>query len=79
MPRFFFDLFFEQVVVLDPGGLLFECPINATAAADELARRLFVLRADLRRSGGWIRVRDERRAEIHRSTIDADAAGEAPA
>ena len=64
MPRFFFDLFFEHYVVLDPGGLFFEYPTSATAAADEMARHLLVSRAELRNSSSWIRVRDERRKEV---------------
>jgi hypothetical protein len=78
MPRFFFDLFFEHYVVLDPGGLFFEYPTNATAAADEMARHLLVSRAELRNSGSWIRVRDERRKEVYRSSIaPADEVAEA--
>jgi hypothetical protein len=69
MPRFFFDLFFDHYVVLDPGGMLFEHPTGATAAADELARHLLISRTELRDSGSWIRVRDERRKEVYRSSI----------
>jgi hypothetical protein len=75
MPRFFFDLFFDRYVVLDPGGMLFEYPTSASAAADELARHLLLMRSELRNSGSWIRVRDERRREVYRSSIDPDAAG----
>ncbi|THD55265.1 MAG: hypothetical protein E8A46_06195 [Bradyrhizobium sp.] len=75
MPRFFFDLFFDHYVVLDPGGMLFEYPASATAAADELARHLLVSRAELRNSGSWIRVRDERKKEVYRSSIDPAPAG----
>ena len=74
MPRFFFDLLFDQYIVLDPGGMLFEIPARAAAAADTMARHLMMSRADLQRCGGWIRVRDERRKEIHRSSISADGA-----
>lgn len=75
MPRFFFDLFFDRYVVLDPGGMLFEDHAGATAAADELARYLLASRSELRDNGSWIRVRDERRREVYRSSIDADEAG----
>ena len=51
MPRFFFDLFFDRYVVLDPGGMLLECPASATAAADVLVQHLLVARAELRNSG----------------------------
>jgi len=74
MPRFFFDLFFDHYVVLDPGGMLFEVPASATAAADELARQLRISRAELRNRGSWVRVRDNGRNEIYRSSIDPDAA-----
>jgi hypothetical protein len=74
MPRFFFDLFFDRYVVLDPGGMLFEIPARAAAAADTMAQHLMTSRADLQRCGGWIRVRDERRKEIYRSSIPADGA-----
>ena len=75
MPRFFFDLFFDRYVVLDPGGMLFEIPAKATAAADVIAQHLMTSRADLRCCGGWIRVRDERRKEVYRSSIAADSTG----
>jgi hypothetical protein len=78
MPRFFFDLFFDRYVVLDPGGMLFEYPTSAAAAADEMARHLLLARSELRNSGSWIRVRDERRKEVCRSAIDPDAAGASP-
>jgi hypothetical protein len=74
MPRFFFDLFYDRYVVLDPGGTLFEYPAGASAAADELARQLRASRSELRDRGIWIRVRDERRREVYRSAIDPDAA-----
>jgi hypothetical protein len=72
MPRFFFDLFYDRYVVLDPGGMLFELPAGAAAAADELARYLRVERSELRDSASWIRVRDDRRREVYRSSIEAD-------
>jgi hypothetical protein len=75
MPRFFFDLFFDRYVVLDPGGMLFEAPARATEAADAMAQHLTTSRADLRRCGGLIRVRDECRKEIYRSSIAAQRAG----
>jgi hypothetical protein len=66
MPRFFFDLLGDGDVVLDPGGLPFECAGGAAAAADELASA----RARLHSSGGWIRVRSQGGQEVHRSAID---------
>ena len=79
MPRFFFDLFFDRYVVLDPGGMLLECPASATAAADVLAQHLLVARAELRNSGSCIRVRDDRRREIYRSPVDAGIASDGTA
>jgi len=74
MPRFFFDLLFDHYVVLDPGGMPFEHATSAAAAADEIARHLVASRPELRNSGGWIRVRDQRRNEVCRSSINPDAA-----
>jgi hypothetical protein len=70
MPRFFFDLFHDRYVVLDPGGMSFEHAAGATAAADELARDLLITRSELRNSGSWIRVRDDSGTELHRASID---------
>jgi hypothetical protein len=75
MPRFFLDLLFDRDVVLDPGGLLFECPAGAVAAADELARQVLHSQLGRRSRRGWIRVRDERGNEIHRSRIGPDRDG----
>lgn len=72
MPRFYFDLFFDRYVVLDPGGMLFEHRSGARAAAEQMARHLANVRAELRDGRGWIRVRDIRRKEVHRLTIDAE-------
>jgi hypothetical protein len=73
MPRFFFDLFLEPVVVLDPGGMLFEYVTTVATAADGMARHLFESRTELRGNGSWIRVRDERGREVYRASIDPDA------
>ncbi|MFL6790571.1 MAG: DUF6894 family protein [Bradyrhizobium sp.] len=70
MSRFFFDLFFDRYVVLDPGGMLFEHPTSATVAADEMARHLLNSRPELRNTDSWIRVRDQRRREVYRSSVD---------
>jgi hypothetical protein len=72
MPRFFFDLFYDRYVVLDPGGMLFERKATAKLAAKEMARHLATVRPELRNGRGWIRVRDTRRNEVHRVTIDLD-------
>jgi hypothetical protein len=79
MPRFFFDLFFDRYVVLDPGGMLLEHRAGAKVAAREMARHLATVRPELRNGRGWIRVRDIRRNEIHRLAIDLDVRPDAPA
>ncbi|MFL5070552.1 MAG: DUF6894 family protein [Xanthobacteraceae bacterium] len=79
MPLFYFDLFYDRYVVLDPGGMSFEYPASASEAADELARDLLTARSELRRSGSWIRVRDERGTELYRSSIDPETPAPATA
>ena len=79
MPLFYFDLFYDRYVVLDPGGMSFEKPARASEAADELARDLLTARSELRKSGSWIRVRDERGTELYRSSIDPETPAPAPA
>jgi len=79
MPLFYFDLFYDRYVVLDPGGMAFEYPASATEAADELARDLLTARSELRKSGSWIRVRDERGTELYRSSIDPETPAPVPA
>jgi len=66
MPRFFLDICIDRDVVLDPGGLPFEGPVGAAAAADEMARAL----SRRHGPGGWIRVRTASGDEIHRSVIN---------
>jgi hypothetical protein len=72
MPRFYFDLYFDHYVVLDPGGMLLEHRSGARAAAEQMARHLANVRAELRNGSSWIRVRDIRRNEVYRRTIDAE-------
>jgi hypothetical protein len=79
MPLFYFDLFYDRYIVLDPGGMSFEYPASASEAADELARDLLTARSELRKSGSWIRVRDERGTELYRSSIDPETPAPAPA
>jgi hypothetical protein len=74
MPRFYFDLFFDRYVVLDPGGMLFEHRVGALAAAEQMAHHLAIVRPELANGRGWIRVRDDRRNEIHRLLIGVDFA-----
>lgn len=79
MPRYFFDLFFDRYVVLDPGGMLFDRKAGARGAAREMARHLAAVRPELRNGGGWIRVRDIKRNEVHRLAIDPDVRPNVPA
>jgi len=79
MPRFFFDLFYDRYVVLDPGGMLLERRAGAKLAAKEMARHLALVRPELRNGRSWIRVRDIRRNEVHRVTIGLDAQPDVPA
>jgi len=79
MPRFFFDLYYDRYVVLDPGGMLLERRAGAKLAAREMARHLAVVRPELRNGRSWIRVRDARRNEVHRVTIGLDVRPEVPA
>lgn len=74
MPRFFFDLFFDRYVVLDPGGMLFEHLTRAAEAADEMARHLLISRPELLNTDSWIRVRDHRRREVYRALVDPETA-----
>ena len=48
MRRFFFDLLVDNVVKIDPGGMVFEQSKATFEVADEMARHLFVWRDDLR-------------------------------
>jgi hypothetical protein len=79
MPRYFFDLFFDRYVVLDPGGMLFDRKAGARGAAREMARHLAAVRPELRNGRGWIRVRDIKRNEVHRLAIDPEVRPDVPA
>ncbi|MBR0962680.1 hypothetical protein JQ554_01205 [Bradyrhizobium diazoefficiens] len=72
MHRFFFDLLVDNVVKLDPGGMVFEQARATTVVADEMARHLFVWRDDLRGRDAWIRVRDNIGREIYRAAVWAE-------
>jgi len=74
MPRYYFDLFFDRYVVLDPCGMPFEHKAGAQVAAQQMARDLAIIRVELRNGRGWMRVRDEKRREILRLPIDVDPA-----
>jgi hypothetical protein len=72
MPRFYFDLYFDRCVILDPGGILFEHETGARAAAEQMAHHLAIVRPELRSRRSWIRARDAKRNEVCRVLIGAD-------
>jgi len=69
MRRFFFDLLVDNVVKIDPGGMVFEQAKATFVVADEMARHLFVWRDDLRDRDAWIRVRDADGREVYRAAV----------
>ena len=75
MPRFFFDLLIGNVVMLDPGGMVHENIGATVAAADRMARHLFIWRTDLRDCDAWVRVRDRQGREVYRTAVGAETAG----
>jgi hypothetical protein len=78
MPRFFFDLYYDRYVVLDPGGMSLARRAGAKLAAREMARHLAKARPELRNGRSWIRVRDIKRNEVHRVTIGLDVQPDVP-
>jgi hypothetical protein len=78
MRRFFFDLIVGNIVKIDPGGMVFECPEATLVVANEMASHLFVWRDDLRDRDACIRVRDAVGREIYRAAVwseNADKVG----
>ena len=73
MRRFFFDLLVGNVVMIDPGGMVFECAETSISAADQMAQQLFVWRDDLRGGDAWIRVRDKGGREVYRAAVWAES------
>src|SRR3954451_15729148 len=69
MRRFFFDLMLGNIVKIDPGGMVFECPEATFVVANEMASHLFVWRDDLRGRDACIRVRDTDGREIYRAAV----------
>ncbi|WP_027551635.1 hypothetical protein [Bradyrhizobium sp. Cp5.3] len=74
MRRFFFDLLVGNVVMIDPGGMVFERAEATFSAADDMARHLFVWRDDLRDRDACIRVRDASGREVYRAAVWAEHA-----
>jgi hypothetical protein len=77
MHRFFFDLLVDNVVKVDPRGMVFEHAKATFVVADEMAKHLFVWRDDLRDRDAWIRVRDVGGHEIYRAAIWSESAEKA--
>jgi hypothetical protein len=73
MRRFFFDLLVGNVVMIDPGGMVFEYTEASISAADRMASHLFVWRDDLRDRDAWIRVRDAGGREVYRAPVLAES------
>ena len=73
MRRFFFDLLMDNVVVLDPGGMIYEHVDTTITVADGMVRHL-LLRKDLQDRDVWVRVRDARGREVYRAAVAAEAA-----
>jgi hypothetical protein len=69
MRRFFFDLMLGNIVKIDPGGMVLECPEATFVVANEMASHLFVWRDDLRGRDACIRVRDTDGREIYRAAV----------
>jgi hypothetical protein len=69
MRRFFFDLMIGNIVKIDPGGMVFECPEATFVVANEMASHLFVWRDDLRDRDACIRVRNADGREIYRAAV----------
>ena len=77
MRRFFFDLMIGNIVKIDPGGMVFECPEATFVVANEMASHLFVWRDDLRDRDACIRVRNADGREIYRAAVWAESAEKA--
>lgn len=74
MRRFFFDLLISNVVMLDLDGMIHEHIEATVAAADSMARHLFVWRMDLRDCDARVCVRDEQGREIYRTAVRSETA-----
>jgi hypothetical protein len=68
MPRYYFDLI-DHVSVEDHGGQVLTDDTAASRVADELARKVFEVRPELREKGYSIRVRDSKKHELYRAPI----------
>lgn len=69
MPRYHFDLV-DHTTVEDHGGQIPADDITASDVADELARRVYEVRPELRDKGYSILVTDSDGHEVHRAPIE---------
>jgi hypothetical protein len=69
MPQYYFDLV-DHVTIEDNGGQILTDDTAAERVADELARKLFEMRPELRNKGYSMRVKDSEGAEVHRSPLE---------
>ena len=69
MPRYHFDLV-DHKTVEDHGGQILADDVTAADVADELARRLYEVRPELRNKGYSILVTDNEGQEVHRAPLE---------
>ena len=69
MPRYHFDLV-DHKTIEDEGGQVLADDIVASDVADELARRVYQVRPDLRGKGYVILVTNAEGDEIHRAPLE---------
>jgi hypothetical protein len=77
MPRYHFDLV-DHHIVEDHGRQALADDITAADVADELARRIYDVRAELRGKGYSIVITDAEGREVHRAPIDTSSPTPAP-
>jgi hypothetical protein len=69
MPRYHFNLI-DHVIVEDRGGQILADDLMAVRVADELARKVFEVRPELRNKGCSFLVTDATGRKVHRSPIE---------
>jgi hypothetical protein len=69
MPRYHFDLV-DHVTVEDNGGQVLADDISAADVADELARKVYEDRPELRDKGFSVLVTDSEGQEVHRAPVE---------
>jgi hypothetical protein len=77
MPRYHFDLV-DHTTVEDKGGQILADEIVASDVADELARRVYDARPELRGKGYLILVTTADGNEVHRAPLEETASSPPP-